>query len=92
MQNGSIESFAYLKSLNATMLFKMYAKWQKIWSVSFDMTLGGCSHATHWHRDGEAARAKQQNMIVVRGTGFTLLAISIFLPYFLRSVPRVKFV
>jgi len=47
MQNGSIESFAYLKSLNATMLFKMYAKWQKIWSVSFDMTLGGCSHATH---------------------------------------------
>lgn len=90
MQNGSTESFPYLKSLNATMLFKIYAKWQKIWSVSFSMTSGGCSHATHWQRDGEVARAKQQNMLIMRGTWFTLLAICIFLPYFFRSVPQVK--
>ena len=91
MQNGSTECFPYLKSLNATMLFKIYAKWEKIWSVSFGMTLGGCSHATHWHRDGEVARAKQ-NMLIMRGTCFTLLAICIFLAYFLRSVPQVKFI
>lgn len=56
---------------------------KKIWSVSFDMTSGSRSHITNRYRDRESGSYKTaENMLVMKGTYFTWLPVSIFLPFF----------